>query len=378
MGTKLYTVLGAGRQGKAAAYDLAKFGNAKAILLADEDPATAKQATAELNHLLEKNIVHPIGVNARSTDAVYNLLMESIGFVSAVHYNLNIALTELAVETGCHMVDLGGNTNVVWRQHQLHEEARKVGVRIIPDCGMAPGLANTLISAALQRVALPSSAQAYCGGIPQMPRPPLGYHFPLAVSGLINECSGYADIVRGGEVVQQSTLFSIEEITVPGIGTLEATHTSGGLSTAPWTLIEQYPSLKTLEHKTLRYPGHWEILQNLARKGKLASGLEAFAKATPPDLEDLGILSVYASGHTAEGKLETLILEIIDRYDPYTHLTAMQRLTGFHASIMLIAATEIMTETGVLKVEAIDPQMVISEFAKRGIVVEETRATSFS
>ncbi|HSB74617.1 MAG TPA: hypothetical protein VLC12_03155, partial [Terriglobales bacterium] len=47
-----YLVLGAGRQGIAAAYDLAKFGEAKRVTLADEDAGLAARSAERVNELL--------------------------------------------------------------------------------------------------------------------------------------------------------------------------------------------------------------------------------------------------------------------------------------------------------------------------------------
>lgn len=374
MGERRYAVLGAGRQGRAAAYDLAKFGNASGVVIVDRDPCVSALVASELNLLLGSALVHPIALDATDPRLVGGVLRNVDGFVSAMHYELNLALTKMAIDAGCHMVDLGGNTSVVWEQHGLDLYAKRAGVRIIPDCGMAPGFNVTLACVALEKMKYPKSMTVYCGGIPQNPQPPLGYHFPFSMSGLVNECSGFADIIRGGTVTQRSCLFSVEEITLPSVGILEATHTSGGLSTAPWTLHKRYPTLETFEYQTLRYPGHWKILQDLARKGELKSGLEVLAQVTPPDLEDLGIIQACGKGFDERGASVTVILEVVDRYDPVTRFTAMQRLTGFHASIMLIAATETLKGNGVLGVESVDPVLVINEFARRGITTDETTA----
>ena len=377
MKERRYAVFGAGRQGRAAAYDLARFGNASEVLIADRDPYAAGSAEVEVNDLLGKKVVRSLRIDVADSMEMRRVLWGIDGFVGAMHYALNHALTKTAIENGCHMVDLGGNTGVVLKQHELHRQAASVCVSIIPDCGMAPGFDVNLACHVLGQFARPEKLTIYCGGIPQRPKPPLGYHFPFALSGLVNECSGYADIINDGEVTQMSTLFSFEEIALPEIGLLEATHTSGGLSTAPWTLQAKYPTLRTLEYKTLRYPGHWKILRDLTKEGRLADGLKEFEskeRASPHDPEDIGIVSVHGHGLTKDGKALTVIAEVVDRYDAVTGFTAMQRLTGFHASIALIAATERLTVGGVHAVESLDPKMGVDELGKGGITVDETHA----
>ena len=45
------------------------------------------------------------------------------------------------------------------------------------------------------------------------------------------------------------------------------------------------------------------------------------------------------------------MVELIDRYDEKTGFTAMQRLTGWHGSILLIAAVNSMVRRGAVSVE---------------------------
>lgn len=377
MQQRRFAVFGAGRQGRAAAYDLAKFGNAAEIMVCDKDAFAAANAEVELNTLLGKKIVHSVRLDATNTTEVRRVLYDVAGFVSAMHYTLNPMLTRLAIEAGCHMIDMGGNTSVVFAQREFDRAAKANDISVIPDCGMAPGLNLNLIQYALGRLFDPRKLVNYCGGVPLRPRQPLGYHFPFALSGLVNECSGYADVIHDGEIRQISPLYAVEQILIPGIGLLEATHTSGGLSTAPWTFQDKYPALEILEYMTLRYPGHWKVLQDLAARGELESGLKAYEQleqTAPHDPEDIGIISIRARGFTEDGKSSAVIIEVVDHYDYGTGFTAMQRLTGFHASAVLIAATEGLLESGVLAVESLDPALVIGALAKRGIVVDETLA----
>ena len=86
-----------------------------------------------------------------------------------------------------------------------------------------------------------------------------------------------------------------------------------------------------------------------------------------PHLPDVGV--IYAEGYTSEG--DGSGIEVIDRLDKKTGFSAMQRLTGFHASVMAIMATKKAIGSGVLAVELIDGEKVISEMKKRGIKISE-------
>jgi len=79
-----YAVLGAGRQGTAAAFDLARWGEASRVLLADLDLEIARQAAERVNTLLTTSVVEPAQVDVTDLEAVERLLAGVEAFVSAV------------------------------------------------------------------------------------------------------------------------------------------------------------------------------------------------------------------------------------------------------------------------------------------------------
>ena len=105
MGHK-YVVLGAGRQGVAAAYDLAVFGQADAIRLLDINLAVAQAGAARLNHLLGKPVATAFEVNAGDAAAVAPHLDGATGLISSVHYTFNVEMTKLAIAKKVHMLSL--------------------------------------------------------------------------------------------------------------------------------------------------------------------------------------------------------------------------------------------------------------------------------
>lgn len=135
-----YGVLGAGRQGTAAAFDLARFGEAKTILLGDRDLAIARQAADRVNGLLRVRRVEPRWVDTRDADSVAAILRDVDAIVSAVPYTENVALSEIAVATKCSMCDLGGNLEIALRQHAFDADAKRPGISLIPNCGQVPGM----------------------------------------------------------------------------------------------------------------------------------------------------------------------------------------------------------------------------------------------
>lgn len=359
-----YAVLGAG-QGAATAYDLARHGDAEYVLLVDRDGEKAGRVALRLNGLLGRTAIVPVTLDALDREALMRRLLCMHAIVGAVSYKLNLPLTTLAIDLGAHYVDLGGNTAVVLEQHRYDAAARARGVSIVPDCGMGPGF-NLSLAHALASVleAGVTGIKIYCGGLPERPSGELRYALYFSLEGLVNEYSGFADILRDGVLTRQATLEGIETKTVPGVGTLEAAYTSGALSTAPWTFPELFPTLKTLEYKTLRYPGHWEKVAAWKENGTLGDELRSRLGETLSAEPDLGIIVV--EGTDVKGVCATIT--VVDRHDPATGFSAMQRLTGFHASTMAIAAARGEIPHGVVAVETVSGVRVLNEMKQRDVL----------
>ena len=380
-----YVILGSGRQGIAAAYDLAVFGQADSLTLLDIDLAVAQGAAARLNRLLGKSIATGFQVDAADVSTVAPHLDGATGLISSVHYTFNVEVTKLAVAKKVHMTDFGGNTAVVREQLTLDAEAAGAGVTIVPDCGMGPGLNISLGTYVMSLVEEPEEVLIWDGGLPQDPQPPWNFVSTFSLGGLTNEYDGDAFFIRDGKVAPVPCFSGYEVLEFPEpIGRLEAFVTSGGLSTSPWTFEGR---LRRLENKTLRYPGHAAQFKAFSDLGML--GLDPIAvggqQVVPRDVlhalltpqisrdevKDICVMRVKGIG-TTKGKRAEAVVELIDRYDETTGFTAMQRLTGWHGSIMLIAAVNNRVRRGAVSVElALPGRTIVTECRRRGIAVTD-------
>ncbi len=365
-----YVVLGAGTQGVAVAYDLAKFGRSEYVALCDVDGQKATAGAARVNKLLGEHIVYGRQLDAGNPAHLDGVLRGADAVVSAMSFKLNEAVTDAAICAGVHMVDLGGNTGVVRAQHKHDARAIAACVSIVPDCGMGPGFNLSLAHSAISAIAQPESCSIYCGGLPQKPEGELKYALCFSMGGLVNEYSGFADVLADGKRRKRTCLGSVETLSVAPLVVLEASYTSGGLSTAPWTYQKAFPSLRDLKYKTLRYPGHWKMLREFRKQGRLREELETRLGTTINEFSDIGFIVAHADGRDAAGRLVHVERRVVDLYDDKTQFTAMQRLTGFHASIIAILAVQARIPRGVIPVELITGNMVIAEMEKRGIVTE--------
>ncbi|MBM2843673.1 MAG: Saccharopine dehydrogenase, partial [Anaerolineales bacterium] len=112
--TYRYAVVGAGRQGTAAAYDFGRFGEAEVIWMADSDAAQAERSAERVNKLLGRSLARSLSLDAADPHTVAAWLRKERiqAFLSAVPYFFNLGLTEAAIQAGAGMTDLGGNSDV--------------------------------------------------------------------------------------------------------------------------------------------------------------------------------------------------------------------------------------------------------------------------
>ena len=380
-----YAVLGAGRQGVAAAYDLARFGDAQEVVLLDIDFGAAAAGAQHINELLKREVARPIQEDARNAAQLVSVLNGMTSLISSMHYPLNPAITEIAIRVGANMCDMGGNTDIVRRQLELDARAREAGVTIVPDCGMGPGMNISLAVYAMSLLDEPREVYIWDGGLPQNPEPPWNYLLTFNIGGLTNEYYGNAYFLRDSKITEVPCFEGFEELDFPPpLGRLEAAVTSGGLSTAPWTFEGK---LERLENKTLRYPGHWAQFRAFAQLGLL--GLEPIQlggdkvvprdvfhallepKIVKPEIRDVGVIRVKCLGEK-DGKQAEALVELIDYYDEKTGFTAMQRLTGWHTSIVAILAAQGRIERGAIPVElAVPGPTIVHEAKRRGFEITE-------
>jgi lysine 6-dehydrogenase len=381
-----YVVLGAGRQGTAAAYDLLRYGEADSVVIADQDAKLSRTAAARVNALLRSDMTQGTAVNVADQAALVRLLRGADAVVSAVPYRFNVGVAAAAVAAGASMCDLGGNTDVVWEELALHEQAKAARVSIIPDCGLMPGMGNTLAVHAMNQVAQPKHVRIFVGGLPRNPRPPFDYLLTFHIAGLSNEYAEKATYLRNGDIVDVPVFTELEMLDFPEpIGRCEAFVTSGGTSTCPWTFRDK---LLTYEEKTVRYPGHCVAFKAFADLGLLDQTpvqvgelsvvpREVFhnllePKICFPDDKDLVVLRVLCAGVDAQGQQVDIKLEVIDFQDQETGFRSMERMTGFPVAIVAHLMAAGQTPRGAVPLEkSVDGAAFVAAWHRRGLPLTE-------
>jgi lysine 6-dehydrogenase len=384
--THRYAVLGAGRQGTAAAHDIARFGDAAELRLADRDVARAEAAAKRVNRQIGREVARATLVDVDEPAALKDFLKGLDVCLSAVPYRFNPAVARAAIEVGCSMCDLGGNADCVREQLAMDAKARERGVRVVPDCGVGPGTIAHLAVHAIEQFDRCDEVLIYDGGLPQNPRPPFNYALYFNIAGLTNEYVGDALYLKGGRLAPVAALdpHEYEVVEIPKLGRLEAFPTSGGLTTLA---ADCQGRLQTLKNKTLRHPGHFALFRGLIDLGLLDGEPVEIdgARIVPRELlhrlaeprfaprdgdRDLMVIHIRARGEK-DGRAAALTVDMLDRFDEKTGFSAMERTTGFHAAIVAQAIARGEVPAGALPPErAVSAARMVEELARREIQVE--------
>ena len=170
---------------------------------------------------------------------------------------------------------------------------------MIPDCGLAPGMVNILAAEGIRRVGQAESVKIYVGGLPQQPEPPLNYQIVYSLEGALDYYTTPSWVLRDGKPARVDALSELESLAFPPpVGTLEAFHTGGGISTLPLAYEGQ---VRTMEYKTLRYPGHIAIMRPIRELGLLdLTPIKVKGKEIVP--RDVFIAAVSPKLHKPQGR----------------------------------------------------------------------------
>ncbi len=244
---------------------------------------------------------------------------------------------------------------------------------------------NILAGYGASKLAEVESIKLYVGGIPLRPDPPLGYNHVFSMEGVFDHYTEQSLIIRNGKKMTVPSLSEVEEIYFEKFGPLEAFHTSGGTSTLP----ESFPTVNTLEYKTIRYKGHSEKFKllvdlNLTRNnyvvevnGQKVKPRDVLLNVLDPfvqlkDKDDAVLLRVIVSGNRS-GEEKTYEYEMITYKDREKNVTAMARATAYTVSVVAqMIGDGTIEKKGVYPPEKIVPgKQYIEQMAERDVVISE-------
>jgi len=375
-------VLGAGRMGYGAAFDLIQNSpDVQSVTIADFHLEKAREAAAQVG----TDRITARQIDAGDYAAVVELFRGHASVISCVNYWYNESLSKAAIETGANFCDLGGNNYIVDAQLALDAEARSAGISIIPDCGLAPGMVSILAIHGAAKFDHLDEIHIRVGGLPQDPQPPLDYQLVFSVEGLINEYVETARVIRDSRITEVPSMTELESLSFDGFPELEAFQTSGGTSTLPDSFLGK---IRELDYKTIRYAGHCDKFKTMIDLGLCSSEEivadfqnvkprkvfgELLQQHLPADGPDYVLVRLEFVGEK-EGSTSRLRYDIVDRQDETTGLSAMMRTTAFPASIIaqMMARGDVLERGSTPQEKAIDPEKFVAELTRRNINIVES------
>lgn len=320
---KTIAVLGAGMVGRAIAIDLARTYAVTCFDISRNRLESIRQEQPELR----------IQVADLSDYAAYPILLEGFDLVvTAVPGFLGYRTLEGVIKAGKNAVDISFFPEDAL---QLDALAKEKGLTVITDCGVAPGMSNFIIGYHNKQMKI-SSVECYVGGLPAKRALPWQYKAPFSPVDVIQEYIRPARLVENGRIVTKPALSDREMIDFGEAGSLEAFNTDGLRS-----LLFTMSHIPDMKEKTLRYPGHIDLIIALQQSGFFEtepviiegcpiSPLEFTSRMLidqwklDPDEEEFTVMRV-----TLYGESNTVEYNLLDRFDLPTRTSSMARTTGY-------------------------------------------------
>ncbi|MBL0125135.1 MAG: saccharopine dehydrogenase NADP-binding domain-containing protein [Betaproteobacteria bacterium] len=231
--------------------------------------------------------------------ALKTVLAGQDAVISCLPFHLNVEIARIAHASAMHYFDL---TEDVPTTKAILEMARTAKSVMAPQCGLAPGFIGILGADLASHFDVLRSIELRVGALPQHPRGKLGYALNWSPEGVINEYINDCEVIRNGHPQMVPALEGLEIILVHGL-VLEAFTTSGGLG----TMCETYfGKVQELNYKTMRYPGHCELMKFLLNELYLRNDREVASKllknALPAVDEDVVFVHAAVEGQK-DGRL---------------------------------------------------------------------------
>jgi saccharopine dehydrogenase (NAD+, L-lysine-forming) len=237
-------------------------------------------------------------MDVRDPAALQELFAGVDAVVSCLPHFLNAGVATAAHAAGVHYLDL---TEDVATSRTVRQLAQSSDTIFMPRCGLAPGFICVVGAGLAASLTTVDRIELRAGALPRSPNNALGYACNWSPAGIINEYLNECEELRGGEPLTVPPLSDQETIVIDG-ARYEAFTTSGGLGTMCETFAGR---VDRLNYKTIRYPGHCELmrfmLQELGLGRRRESAVRLLADAYPPVRDDLVIVYAAAEG-TSEGR----------------------------------------------------------------------------
>ena len=363
-------VLGCGMVGSAIAADLSESYSVTAVDI-DSNP---------LDSLKSRFSLETITADLSDEEVVTEIIRSFDLVISAVPGFLGWQTINRVIRSGKNLVDISFLPEDIL---PLDEVAKAHGVTAIVDCGVAPGIPN-IIAGHWYRKSKIHRFEYMVGGLPEVRSYPFWYKAPFSPCDVIEEYTRPARMKEDGRIVTKPAMSETELVDFESVGTLEAFN-SDGLRSLLFTL----PDIPEMKEKTLRYPGHIDLIKALKAAGffehdPLTSGGREFipfettseilkkAWKLNPDEKEFTIMKIILDLEDGSGRRE-IVYDLFDRYDDASGFSSMARTTGYTCT----AAANLILKGGFnekglfppenIGIEQKDLDFIFSYLAKRNV-----------
>lgn len=349
---KNITVLGSGMVGSVIAKDLAK-----------KYKVTSADLFEEKLSPLKRFGIHTLAVDLDDPEELKKAVRDADLVIGAVPGFMGFNTLKTVITEGKNVVDISFFDEDPFLLDSL---AKDNNVTAVIDCGVAPGMGNIILGHYTSEYKV-ESYKCMVGGLPVERKLPYQYKAPFSPIDVIEEYTRPARIVEGGKIVIKEALSDPEYVDIPGIGTLEAFNTDG-LRTLIRTM-----SVPNMLEKTLRYPGHLDIIRALRDTGFFSTDFIDLGshKVRPLDIttkllfpiwkqepgeKEFTVMEIIIQAETPEGNFR-LTASLYDEGDPKENISSMARTTGYTCA----AAAELILQGGITAMGIIPPEALGKE-----------------
>ena len=341
-------ILGAGMVGRAMAIDLAAKYNVTSFDVSDN----ALQLLSQKN-----NTIKTIKADL-SNYSNYNAMLAGFDFViCAVPGFMGYKTLEAIIHAQKNVVDISFFPE---NALQLDALAQEKNVTAIVDCGVAPGMSNLILGYHNERMQI-TDFECMVGGLPKKRVFPFEYKAPFSPIDVLEEYTRPSRYVENSHIVTKPALSDAELIDFENVGTLESFNTDGLRS-----ILFTMGHIPHMKEKTLRYPGHIDLMKGLIKAGFLNTTPVNFKGQQISPMEFTSSL-LFDQWKLAENEAEftlmqikvsdaakTICYDLYDEYDAATQTSSMSRTTGYTCTAALNMLVEkLFTEKGVFPPELV-------------------------
>ena len=373
-------VVGCGKVGSEIARDLAGSDEVDSVVVMDSSSQNLKFLRKRVPKKLQT-----VKLSISQKPRFHELLRKVDLVCGALPGRLGFDLMTETVKAGVDTVDISYTPRDAFL---LQREAKEVGCRVVPQCGVAPGFTNMCVGDASRRMEKMNSVEIFVGGLPEKPEPPLNYRIVFSLEDVVNEYSRPVQVIENGKRKKVEALSGRGLTSFPGVGRLEYFLTDG-LGSLP----RSYPRTREMHEFTLRYPGHADMMQTLRvlgffeRNPVKIDGVEVEPRKLSIELlrpamsqgspEDFLALRVDVEG-LSRGKKIHLRYQLLDHCNRRSGVSAMARTTAYPCtSVALLVGRGDIRETGIVTPERIAQderlfRFVLNRLAEHGVKMKVT------